>query len=76
MVIEDRKLDGKYIIDKCPACDIEVNTLMNCSASGFDFIDKNFVRQDNLILHKLKVLQTVEVIDGRPIKSGDIEHLV
>src|SRR5690606_32142194 len=45
-------------------------------ATGFAFVDEEFVRQHNLPKFSLRVPRALEVIDGRPIASGDITHLV
>ena len=49
--------------------------LVDCGATGYAFIDKEFVCNYNLPLYKLKTPRSLEVIDGRPIESGLITHL-
>ena len=50
--------------------------LVDCGATGYSFVDKEFARDHNLPLHKLKDPRVLEVIDGRPIESGNITHYV
>ena len=49
--------------------------LIDCGATGYAFVDEEFVRNHNLPLYKLKTPRSLEVIDGRPIESGLITHL-
>lgn len=56
--------------------DIESLALNDCGASGFTLINKDFVKIQNILLHKLKLPTVVNVIDGRGIKDRNIEHLV
>jgi predicted aspartyl protease len=56
--------------------DVEVKGLVDCGATGFAFIDEEFVRKHNLPKFKLRTPRALEVIDGRPISSGDITHIV
>ncbi len=52
---------------------IKVKALLNSGASAY-FIDKNLVKRHNLPIVPKKYLVTVEVIDGRPLISGDVTH--
>lgn len=54
---------------------IRTHALVDCGATGFAFIDEEYVRHHNLPLYPLKKPRTVEVIDGRPIKSGEIRYM-
>ena len=73
------KLDGHHLIIKYTIEDftrrLDTHLLVDCGASGFAFIDKDYVQQHNLLLHSLKDPRRLEVIDGRPIDSGDITHV-
>ena len=76
----ENKLDGHHLIVKCKLVDshrkLDSHALVDCGASGFSFVDRDFVRQRNLPLSLLKNPQCLEVIDGRPIDLGDITHIV
>jgi hypothetical protein len=55
--------------------EIPTHALIDCGAMGIAFIDQDFARHHLIPLHELKEKIQVEVIDRRPIKSGDITHL-
>ena len=78
--VTENKLDGSHLITKCtlvePHRQLDSHALVDCGASGFTFIDREFVRQHNLPLHALKEPRRLEVVDVRPIDSGDITHTV
>ena len=73
------KLDGHHLIIKCTIKDstqrLDTHSLVDCGASGFAFIDKDYLQQHNLPLHSLKDPRRLEVIDGQLIDSGDITHV-
>ena len=50
-------------------------TLVDCSATGYTFVDEEFVCDHNLPLYMLKTPCLLEVIDGRPIELGLITPL-
>ena len=50
--------------------------LVDSGATGFGFIDGNFVRHHQLHPLPLSLPRNLEVIDGRPITSGLITHYV
>ena len=54
---------------------ISTHALVYCGVTGFAFIDKEFARDHNFPLFKLKRPRYLEVIDGRPIKSSLITHM-
>ena len=76
----ENKLDGHHLIVQCKLVDsnskLDSHALVDCGASGFSFVDRDFVRQHNLPISFLKNPQRLEVIDSRPINSGDITHIV
>ena len=47
---------------------------IDCGANGFAFIDEAFARH-HLPLAALEKPRPLEIIDGRPIASGDITHM-
>ena len=73
------QLDGKHTVVSCSLSfgDIRIQThaLIDCGATGYAFIDEEFACQHQIPRFPLKKLGIVEVIDGRPIASGDITHL-
>ena len=73
-------LDGHHLIVKCTIEDslsrLKSHSLVDCGAFGFPFIDKDYAHHHNLPLHSLKELRHLQVIDGRPIDSGKITHVV
>ena len=81
MVVEltEDQLEGKHIVISCSQSfgDIRVEThaYIDCGATGYAFVDDEFAHQYQIPKFQLKKPKTVEVIDGRPIASGDITHL-
>ena len=80
MVLEEELLDGGHIVVSVelkdePSTRISTHALVDCGASGYAFIDKEFARDHNLPLFKLKTLCCLEVIDGKPIESGTITYM-
>lgn len=73
-------MDGDHLVVKCAITNgdktVETPALIDCGATGFAFIDEEFVRQHNLPTYQLRTPRALEVIDGRPIASGDITHMV
>ena len=73
-------LGGHHLIVKCTIVDflrrLKSHSLVDCGASGFAFIDKDYAYHHNLPLHSLKEPRLLEVFDGRSIDSGDITHVV
>ena len=49
--------------------------MLDTGATGLAFVDEDFVRQHDIPLAPLKQPRQLEVIDGRPISSGDITHM-
>jgi len=54
---------------------IQTPAMIDTGATGFAFIDENFVCQHKLPHYRLNPAQDLKVIDGRPIESGQITHL-
>ena len=52
---------------------IKVSALLDSGASA-SFIDKDFAERHKLPLVTKKCPMSVEVIDGRPLISGDVTH--
>jgi len=78
--LSDVPLEGKHLVVTCsiPHSDEPIASvaLIDCGATGFAFIDESFARHHNFPMYKLKESRTLEVIDGRPIETGPITHLV
>jgi predicted aspartyl protease len=72
-------MDGKHVVVTCflSHSDQEIQTyaLIDCGATGYAFVDKDFARHHQLPLRPLKNPRTLEVIDGHQISSGDITHI-
>ena len=79
--LDENKLEGNHLLVKTLLSTtpnnlpLEVHALIDCGASGFAFVDEEFAHQQNFPLSTLKTPQVVEVIDGRPISSGDITQI-
>ena len=54
---------------------VATHALIDCGATGIAFIDEDFARHHQLPLTPLQYPRSLEVIDGRPISSGDITHV-
>jgi hypothetical protein len=52
--------------------EIPTDALINCGATGIAFLNQDFARHHLIPLQELKEKTQVEVIDRRPIESGDI----
>jgi hypothetical protein len=77
--IEERGMDGKHLVVTCALSlnnrKIPTHALIDCGATGYAFIDKDFAELHQLPLYPLKTPRALEVIDGQKISSGDITHL-
>ena len=54
---------------------IKTHTIIDTGATGYAFMDKDFVSEHNIPTLELKKPRTIEVIDGRTISSGKVTHL-
>src|SRR5690606_29056286 len=77
--IDGMGLEGKHLV---VSCDISFNNttrsslaLVDCGATGYSFVDKDFVRQHQIPTFPLKSPRELEVIDGRPAIDGAITEL-
>jgi len=72
-------MEGKHLVVLCNISfgnqTIATHALIDCGATGIAFIDKDFARHHQLPLTPLQYPRSLEVIDGRPISSGDITHV-
>ena len=72
-------MEGKHLVITCTLTvnnqKIPTHVLIDCGATGIAFMDQDFARHHQIPLQELKEKKQVEVIDGRPIESGDITHI-
>jgi hypothetical protein len=72
-------MEGKHLVITCTLTinnqEIPTHALIDCGATGIAFMDQDFARHHQIPLHELKEKKPIEVIDGRPIESGDITHI-
>ena len=72
-------MEGKHLVITCSLTvnnrEIPTHSLIDCGATGIAFMDQDFARNHQIPLQELKEKKQVEVIDGRPIESGDITHV-
>jgi len=75
----EESMEGKHLVITCSLTvnnqEIPTHALIDCGASGIAFMDQDFARHHQIPLPELKEKKQVEVIDGRPIESGDITHI-
>jgi hypothetical protein len=73
-------MDGNHLVVPCTLSDHDIKTethaVVDCGCTGLSFMNVAFARQHNFPHYPLKNPKTVEVIDGRPISSGDIMEYV
>jgi hypothetical protein len=73
-------MEGKHLVISCNIAfgdkTVASHALIDCGATGVAFVDEDFARHHQLPLTPLKHPRALEVIDGRPISSGDITHTV
>ena len=78
-IVDPQEMHGLHMIVTCSLHDnnkmIKTHALIDCGATGYAFIDKQFARRNNLPLYKLKSPRTLHVIDGRQSAAGDITHI-
>jgi len=80
--VEEKELEGDHLVVACQlACDssksaIPSHALIDNGATGFAFMDEDFAHRHHFPLIPLKTPRTMEVLDGRPVASGMITHLV
>ncbi|KAH0606111.1 uncharacterized protein H6S33_003772, partial [Morchella sextelata] len=79
-VSEDKMSEDSFVVtcsvSQNPDSFIPTYALIDTEASGYAFIDESFVRHNNLAMTPLRKSRQVDVMDGRPIQSGEITHIV
>ena len=77
--VEECELEGEHLFVAATLRNgdhsIQTPAMIDTGATGFAFIDENFVRQHKFPRYRLNPPRDLEVIDGRPIESGQITHL-
>jgi hypothetical protein len=72
-------MKGKHLVITCSLIvnneEIPTHALIDYGATGIAFMDQDFARHHQIPRQELKEKKQVEVIDGRPIESGDITHI-
>jgi len=72
-------MDGKHLVITCTLTinnqEIPPDALIDCGATGIASMDPHFARHHEIPIQELKEEKQVEVIDGRPIESGDMTHI-
>jgi len=72
-------MEGKHLVVLCKISfgnrTVATHALIDCGATGIAFIDEDFARHHQLPLTPLQYPRSLEVIDGRPISSGDITYV-
>jgi len=72
-------MEGKHLVITCTLTtnnqEIPTHALINCGATGIAFMDQDFTRHHQIPLQELKEKWKVEVINRRPIQSGDLTHV-
>jgi len=71
-------MEGEHLVVSCILSvngqTIATHALIDSGATGIAFIDKDFAHHHQLPLAPLLNPRSLQVIDGRPISSGDITH--
>jgi len=77
--VEECELEGEHLFVAATLHNgdhsIQTPAMLDTGATGFAFIDENFVRQHKFPRYRLNPPRDLEVIDRRPIESGQITHL-
>jgi len=72
-------MEGKHLVITCTLTvnnqEIPTYALIDRGATGIAFMDQDLAHHHQIPLQELKEKQQVEVIDARPIESGDITHV-
>ena len=76
---EESKPDGNHIVDMCSLRKhnaIIETAICDTGATVYAFMDENRARQHNLPKFELRTPRPLHVLDGRPIASGNVTHMV
>src|SRR4051794_4784127 len=77
--IEDN-MDGNHLVLTCTIAsdttdDIRTFSMLDCGATGYAFMDQDFACRHEFPLYELRTPRDLDVVDGRPIESGQITHV-
>ena len=77
----EQEMDGNQLIVVCSISQnkksiVPTHALIDTGASGYAFIDEDFVRRHELKMKNLRTEREIDVIDGRPIESGKVTKKV
>ena len=78
--LKEEELEGNHLVISCTINknslnNIPTHTLIDCGATSYAFVDDEFAHYHSLPRYHLKTERELEVIDGRPIKSGNIIYM-
>jgi hypothetical protein len=75
-IVDQNEMNRHHLIVICFPHDqenvIKSHILIDCSATGYAFIDEDHAHGHQLPLHLLKSPRNLAIIDGRPVTSGTI----
>ena len=78
-MVEKDAMEDSHLVVTCILKDsnlqLRTHALVDCRATGYVFIDEDYLRHHNIPLYRLKTPRSLEVIDARPIECGDVTHL-
>ena len=80
MELKEEELEGNHLVISCTinknsSNNVPIHALIDCGATGYAFVDDEFAHYHSLPRYRLKTERELGVIDGRPIKSGNITHM-
>jgi len=77
--VEECELEGEHLFVEATLRNgdhsIQTPAMIDTDAMGFAFINENFIHQHKFPHYRLNPPRDLEVIDGRPIESGQITHV-
>jgi hypothetical protein len=78
-IVDQNEIDRNHLIVTCTVHDqgnvIKFHVQIDCSATGYAFIDEDYACHHHLPLHLLKSPRNLTVIDGRPATLGAITYI-
>jgi predicted aspartyl protease len=78
-IVDQNLMDGYHLIVTCTLHNqgnvIKFQTLIECGATGYAFIDEDYAHHHHLPLHLLKSPRNLTLIDRQPVTSGAITHI-
>jgi hypothetical protein len=79
-IVDQNEIEENHLIVTCTLHDqgnvIKFYALIDCSATGYAFIDKDYAHYHHLPFHLLKSSRNITIIDGRPVTSATITHII